>query len=70
MGRHFEITVPEGLTSGSELEVDMPLAPAEEEPPYNIPVPPPPNASQGGVGEVLGKPLIQGGSLNSCGQTP
>lgn len=49
-GGIFEITVPEGLTSGSELEVDMPLAPAEEEPPYNIPVPPPPNASQGGVG--------------------
>ena len=45
-GGVFEITVPDGLSPGSELEVELPLAP---EAPYNIPLPPPPNANQGGV---------------------
>ena len=49
-GGVFEITVPDGLSPGSELEVELPLAPTEQEAPYNIPLPPPPNANQGGVG--------------------
>ena len=52
-GGVFEIALPDGFHEGSELEVELPIAPPAGSPPkeqpFNIPLPPPPNASQGGV---------------------
>ena len=44
-GQLFEVTVPDGLVAGDELEIELPAPPS-----LSSKAPPPPTASQGGVG--------------------